>query len=286
MTGYRKPAVPSMNGLVRSIVRSALRPYLQWREMAAAAEWDLSDVNLVSYPKSGVTWVCLVLANILARRSAGGRRVDLFTVHDYVPDLHANASRLLGLEPPRIIKTHERFADWSARIAIKGAGVLFPRVIYLVRDGRDVMASQYAYKAALSSRALNPETFCGELTASGTDWSTHVREWLMDNPRLDRREKLVIRYEDARQNPSDAFGRVAEFIGLDVPPLVLADAIESSSADRMRAFEDRFGGGVRYHDPGYRFVADGRRAERTAAVDRILDTYRTNCRDVFEQFGY
>lgn len=275
-----------MNGIVRSVVRLALRQYLQLREMAAAAEWDLSDVNLVAYPKSGVTWVSLVLANILARRSPGGRRVDLFTAADYVPDLHANAQRLLTLEPPRIVKTHEGFAEWSSRVALKGRGLLFPRVIYLLRDGRDVMASRYAYSAALSGRSVSADAFCRELTAKGQDWATHVRGWLVDNAGIDPRAVLVIRYEDARQNPSDVFGRVADFVGLDLPSDVLADAIACSSSERIRALEDRFGDGVKYRKPGYRFAGDGRRAERTDAVDRILDAYRASHARVFEQAGY
>ena len=284
--GVGAPAAPSMNALVRALVESTLRPYLKWRAMAAAADWDISDINLVAYPKSGVSWMSLVLANILARRSPGNRRVDLFSVSDFVPDLHANAQRLLTLEPPRILKTHERFEEWSARVALKGRGRLFPRVIYLLRDGRDVMASQYAHQSALSGRPVTPEAFYGEQSSTGQDWATHVREWVVDDNGLDRRGVLIVRYEDARENPSETFGRVAEFIGLDVQPNLLAQAIECSSAPRIRALEDRFGDGVRYQNPDYRFTGDGRRAEQTDAVDRVLAAYRTDHQRVFEQVGY
>ena len=275
-----------MNSLGRFMARTALRPYLRWRALAAAADWDLSDVNLVAYPKSGVTWVSLVLANILASRGPGGRRVDLLTAADYVPDLHANAQRLLTLEPPRIAKTHEVFTEWNTRVGLKGRGQLYPRVIYLLRDGRDVMASRYVHAAALSGRIVGPDEFCASLVTGGQDWAAHVRGWLVDNQTIDPRSVLVIRYEDARRDPTEVFGRVADFVGIDLQPAVLADAMASSAPERIRALEDRFGDGVKYRVPGYRFTGDGRRAERTDAVDRTLDAYRAAHAQVFEQFGY
>lgn len=279
-------AEPSINRAVYRSLVAALRPYIRWQRIVAAAEWDLSDIYLASYPKSGVTWICLAIANVLARLQRDRRRIDLFTVHDYVPDLHANPQRIRHLEPPRVIKTHERFPVWSTRVAVQGGERLRPRVIYLVRDGRDVMASMYAYRRALTGVTRPPADFLDEFHGRREDWVAHVREWIAENNELDPRERLIVRYESAKQDPETECRRIMTFVGLNVSDALLAHAVRCSDAREMRKLEDQFGGGVEYTDKAYRFVGEGRRTERDAEMDAALDRYREIHRDVFERMGY
>src|SRR6266446_3426253 len=159
--------------LINRVLSAAIRIDLLYKKRRVTADWDLSDTYLASYPKSGVTWLCLILATLLKELQGDLRRIDFFSVHDYVPDLHANPQRIAQITPPRLIKTHERFEDWNKRIAIKGRGGLFPRAIYLLRDGRDSMISYYHYMKALGSATKGFESFLAEQERNSTDWSSH-----------------------------------------------------------------------------------------------------------------
>src|ERR1700679_2893267 len=88
------------------------------------------DVFLVSFPKSGNTWTRFLVANLVFPE----QRADFGNIHDLVPDPGATTKRRLHNMPrPRIIKSHECFDP------------RYPRVIYIVRDPRDVAVSQYHY---------------------------------------------------------------------------------------------------------------------------------------------
>ena len=86
------------------------------------------DIFLVSYPKSGNTWLRFLLAYCLFDIEPG--RVNFHNIENFIPDMYVNWPNR-NLARPRIIKSHEKFTK------------NYPRVIYLYRDGRDVMVSYY-----------------------------------------------------------------------------------------------------------------------------------------------
>src|SRR5581483_8943536 len=88
------------------------------------------DMLLVSFPRSGNTWLRVLLANLLRPEP-----VTLTTIEQVVPDVYANADAdLLRVPRPRILKSHEPF---DAR---------YGRVVYLVRHPVDVAVSFYHFQ--------------------------------------------------------------------------------------------------------------------------------------------
>ena len=84
------------------------------------------DTFLVSYPKSGNTWVRFLLANLIHPNE----KVSFSNINRLLPAPGVLSKRFLRTLPrPRILKSHEPF---DAR---------FKKVIYLVRDPRDVAVS-------------------------------------------------------------------------------------------------------------------------------------------------
>src|SRR5271169_1782765 len=92
---------------------------------------DKDDTFLVSYPKSGNTWVRMLIANFLSP----DKPADFRDMNRLVPDPGAQTKRHFAKMPrPRVIKSHSVFDP------------RFPRVIYIVRDPRDVVISEYHYQ--------------------------------------------------------------------------------------------------------------------------------------------
>src|SRR5271165_2912753 len=88
------------------------------------------DVFLTSYPRSGNTWTRFLVGNLVYQQEA----VTFLNVERLVPDMYKHSDRTLrNLPRPRILKSHECFDP------------RYRRVVYIVRDPRDVALSAYHY---------------------------------------------------------------------------------------------------------------------------------------------
>jgi hypothetical protein len=184
------------------------------------------DTFLVSYPKSGNTWVRFLLANLIHPNET----VGFANINRLLPAPGVLSKRFLkSLPRPRILKSHEPF---DAR---------FRKVIYLVRDPRDVAVSEYHFdlKKRYIAADMTLEQFikpflAGETSSYGSWWE-HVVSWVgtrHGNPKF-----LLARYEDLLADPVAETGKIAEFLGIAADAERIKSAVERSSADRMRKIE-------------------------------------------------
>ena len=185
------------------------------------------DVFLVSYPKSGNTWTRFLLANLLHPEQS----VNFANLRRLIPDFDGGGTKrdFDRLPRPRIIKSHGCFDP------------RYPRVIYIVRDPRDVAVSQYHYhrKRRKIEDDLPIERFVARfLTGENWDnasWGQNVLTWVGirdGDPRF-----LLLRYEDMIADTSRELRKVTAFLGLDVTDEQIARAVERSSAGKMRKME-------------------------------------------------
>src|ERR1700751_2174698 len=85
------------------------------------------DTFVVSYPRSGNTWTRFLIANLLHPEEPA----TFLNIGRLVPDAEVQSSRYMRSIPsPRVIKSHTYFDP------------RYPRVIYIVRDPRDVAPSE------------------------------------------------------------------------------------------------------------------------------------------------
>jgi hypothetical protein len=185
------------------------------------------DTFLVSYPKSGNTWARVLIANLLSPN----KPADFRMINQLVPDPEADTKRHFARMPrPRVIKSHFVFDP------------NYPRVIYIVRDPRDVVISEYHYQRKTRKiddhypleeyvrRFIKGETYRGNAS-----WGEHVASWLITrdgDPRF-----LLVRYETLLSDTVGELARIATFLGISTSPQRLAEVAELSSADRMRELE-------------------------------------------------
>jgi len=211
---------------VRRLLKNALGLDLAGRTLAVRP----NDTFVVSYPRSGNTWTRFLIANLLHPQEPA----TFVNIGRLVPDAEAQSSRYMrGVPSPRTIKSHSYFDP------------RYPRVIYIVRDPRDVALSEYdllrKYRRIEDSYAL--ERFIGDfvagtgpLTSAGWGtWGENVASWAL--ARGARPGFLLLRYEGLKARPEQELTRIAKFLGIDASPELLKAALDRSSADRMRELE-------------------------------------------------
>lgn len=184
------------------------------------------DVFLVSYPKSGNTWARFLIANLIHPEAP----VTFANIDSLVPESEELSKRQLSRLPrPRIMKSHEYFDP------------RFQQVIYLVRDPRDVVVSEYHYfrKRRRIEDELPWEKFVSRFLAGQTSeygsWAENVGSWVAT--RDNHPGFLLLRYEDMLVDPCGALARIAAFLGRPATAEQVARAVERSSAERMRKLE-------------------------------------------------
>jgi hypothetical protein len=185
------------------------------------------DVFLVSYPKSGNTWTRFLIANLVYPE----KNPDFSNINDLLPDPEATSKRDLDRTArPRILKSHHCFDP------------AYPKVVYIVRDPRDVVLSEYYFdikrRAIPNDYPLPPfvsRFVRGDLNHPYGTWGENAATWFYtrrSDPRF-----LLVRYEALQSQAMQEMGRIASFLGISPDPERLAFAIQQSSADRMRELE-------------------------------------------------
>ncbi len=184
------------------------------------------DVFVGSYPRSGSTWLRFLLFETLSGQSSA-----FGNVNEYIPDVgdHRTAQPLLP-GGGRFIKTHEPYRDE------------YKKALYLVRDPRDVVLSEYAYHKALGVVGNDFDGYVlsflrGSVNPFGS-WPHHVHTWLQAKTALGR-NVLLVRFEDLRRNTTQVLPEILEFLGVAVDPEVIQRAVDDNSVERMRDKEKR-----------------------------------------------
>lgn len=225
------------------------------------------DIFLVSYPKSGNTWVRFLIANLIANEP-----VTFLNIEQTVPSIYILPDRRLRALPrPRVLKSHECFMP------------RYRNIIYIVRDPRDVAVSYYHYN--IKKRLLPPECslddyiphfLADDLDMQCGPWGEHVLSWLRMQDTRGR--FLLLRYEDMQANATAELARVADFFGIEPTAERLERAVNLSSADRLRDLEKKqskdwvFTKGMRQDIPFIRAAKSGGwRANLSSAAVSLIE---------------
>jgi len=251
--------------------------------------WDPSDIYLVAYPRSGITYLSFMLANIKAVLEEFNYRIDYYIFTKFIPDLHATPELIPVASSPRVIKSHEYFEELLERVSVKGGGSIFPRVIYLVRDGRDSMISYYHYVKGIYGWEGDFETFLNDTKIKGREWEKHIRGWLMNDEVKDilNTKILVIKYEDLRNHTVENLRRICDFIGFEgIDDNIINLAIERSDIRKVQEYERNFGAPRIRSVKNFMFARKGTSGNwKEEFYEELIQFYKEK-EDVFKFLGY
>jgi len=185
------------------------------------------DIFIVSYPRSGNTWARFLIGNLLYPKT----QVSFANVESLIPAIHLFPDRRLRAMPrPRVLKSHEYFDP------------RYKRVVYFVRDPRDVAVSVYYYSIkrrdipdTMPLDEFIPRFVGGEFFEDFGTWEEHVQSW--QATRNGKNGFVCIRYEEMLTKPMDMMANIASALRLEFTTKALAGAVELSSAARMKDLE-------------------------------------------------
>lgn len=193
-----------------------------------------NEIFLVSYPKSGNTWVRILLANILNNNSTN--IINLKNVGNYLPDSHVEKQRnyIMNLESDfnqlkvKVVKSHDRFSRFYKN----------KKVIYVTRNLKNVLPSYYYYLSSRRKVEVNiNDIYSGKISHSFGSWFQHLKNWIKKR----NKNILFISYEDLKSNTNKELIKICNFIGIEFDVEKINHAVEYSSFSNMKKLEETFG---------------------------------------------
>ena len=199
------------------------------RDLRDAAWLAEADSVIVSYPKSGRTFVRAMLARLFQRRFGVDERQLLeFPMLENAPN-----------EVPRVLFTHAGDTMRSVdQIQSDASTYRGKKVALIARHPGDIAVSRYHHlKHRSRDRARRK---LAELPLDDFVWAEQggvpsIVKFLNDFAALPG--VTIVRYEDFLAKPATALAKLAKAIGLKVSAADIADAVEFGSIDQLRRHE-------------------------------------------------
>jgi hypothetical protein len=228
--------------LLRYLGNSVLRPsilslthtymHLSTSRYRLVYEGSRDDLFIVTYPKSGTTWLQMIVYQLTTDGAVDFAHIDDVSPHleETLVPTGRQISDLPG--PLRVVKSHLRYGDIP-----KGPG----RYIYGVRNGLDVAVSYFHQSQRWpNANRWPPDVFFRRFMKGQVpygSWFEHVAGWLRNEDGLD---VLVVSYEELSTDLEAEVRRIADFCGIPIDPAAMPRILERCSFAFMREHDARF----------------------------------------------
>jgi len=191
------------------------------------------DVFIVTYPRSGTTWMQMILYQLT---TDGGMDID--HINQFSPWFERSISLnimsghdLEAMPSPRVFKSHLPY-----NLTPIGAS----KKIYIVRNGKDVAVSFYHfYQSHLGFKGSFAEFHDRFMKGKVQyrSWFNHVAGWWehKDDPNV-----LFLKFEDMVDDLEGVLKKIIEFCEFDITEERFTEILERCSFSYMKKYEDKF----------------------------------------------
>ncbi|KAL6082911.1 hypothetical protein STEG23_002605 [Scotinomys teguina] len=200
---------------------------LESLKAACAFQFQDTDVLLVTFPKSGTTWMQQVLSLIFCEGHLWSIHhlpnwarmpwIEQTSFSSLLPKLNSSWPRLLTSHlhakalAPALMKSKAKSAEIQDSVH---------QVVYMARNPKDALVSYY-YFHRIASFLPNPSSFEDfvdeflEGTGFFGSWFDHVKGWLGLQKDLNL---LFVTYEELHQEPRCTIQKLSKFLGQPLGP--------------------------------------------------------------------
>jgi hypothetical protein len=222
-----------------------------------------ADIVVCGFPRSGHTWFQNLLAGVVFGVDPELAHDSL--IQDLVPDVHYK----------RFYKRYGPTAYFKSHALPQKE---YGRVVYLLRDGRDVMVSYYHFLTALQGRVDFRKLVQTEL------WHDHVERWHANPHRADL---LVVRYEELQTSTVAQLRRFCTFAGLQRDEAHLERIANQAGFAKARAKEQRQGWDNQAWPRDQPFIRRGKVGSwRDEMPAEVLAAFTKIAGATLQRFGY
>jgi len=194
--------------------------------------WRTDKIWLVSYPRSGNTWLRFLISNILHPKED----INYINIGKFVPDIHQRHMwKKVGVKNPLVLKSH---LIWQMG---------FSRIIYLYRDPRDVAISCYHADniwVEKGAKGLTFDEYLKKIFLRGErsfgSWNTHINSFLLLNEKPEV-HIVPIRYEELYDDTRWELAKIAKFLGVKATIAEVETAVDKSSFEELEKLRARNG---------------------------------------------
>jgi len=201
---------------------------------------ELADVVIVSFGKSGRTWLRVLISRFYQiKHNLGDNKLIGFD------NLHR-----MNSDVPKLFFTHDNYMkDYTGNVDTKKD--YYPKkVVLLARNPLDTTVSQYfqwKFRMRKGKKALNeyPEhlsdielfPFMLDQKAGLPKVIDYLNLWADEHQKCD--DFLLVRYEDMRSDTAATLQRILAFIGTPASDEQAKDCVEYASVENMRNMETK-----------------------------------------------
>ncbi len=200
----------------------------------------LSDVVVVSFGKSGRTWLRVMVSRVFQLKHGLPQRYLLGF------DNYHHMDRAV----PRIFFTHDNYIkDYTGHTDTK-EDFYGKKVVLLARDPRDVAVSQFfqwKFRMKPGKKTLNryPEDgtdvsvfdFIMDKDAGLPKVIEYMNLWASEASRM--KDFMLLRYEDLRTHPEETMSKLMDFMGTPATAEQIKGAVEFGSYENMKKMEQK-----------------------------------------------
>lgn len=213
------------------------------------------DIILAAHPKVGSTWIRFLMCNLLSLLEKNGELVDFNLLNEIMISFgDGKLKNKWEYSIPRIVKTHLKYYPIFRK----------KRIIFMLRDPRDVMISYYHFLKAQKKPKYHfkdakkkvdyQENFTNFIQYPECGFKSFFKHYNSWKNKAD----IIIKYEDFKKRPFKELSILLKKLKLNIDHNTIKEAIRRSEIKYVRRMDNKERhSNLKKFKNGFKFTRDG-----------------------------